>query len=424
MSSDTHIGNHRLAPETQMMRYGYDPALSEGSVKCPQFQTSTFVFKSAQEGKDFFNRQSGREPLPEGENSAGLIYSRFNNPVLEILEGRIALWDEAEECLVMGSGMAAISTTLLTLSKPGDVIVYTEPVYGGTDTLINSLLAQFQIRGVGFSSGEGVEGLGNALVTARKLGHVPIVHIETPDNPCNTLFDIEAAAGLLKEITAQRERRPILMVDNTMFGPLFQQPLKHGADLCLYSLTKYMGGHSDVLGGSCSGNHELISRIRSFRNTLGTTMDPNTAWMIMRSLETLKIRMQASAASAARIARYLLEHPMVESVNYTGFIEPGNPLHDVYARQCSGSGSTFSFNVKGDEAAAFRVLDAMKVAMLAVSLGGNETLVQHPASMTHSGVSMERRQQIGLYDSLIRISVGLENPDDIIADLAQALEAI
>lgn len=424
MSKNTHLGSRRLAPETQMMHYGYDPSLSEGSVKCPKFQTSTFVFKNAQEGKDFFNVASGRSPLPEGADTAGLIYTRFNNPVLEILEGRIALWDEAEDCLVTGSGMSAISTTLLALSRPGDVVVYSEPIYGGTDALINSILAEFQIQSVGFSSSEGEEGLLQAFAKAKQMGRVSVVLIETPDNPCNNLINIEAAAHLVEYQNSADQERPCLVVDNTMFGPLFQQPLKHGADICLYSLTKYMGGHSDVVGGSCSGDKNLITRIRGFRNILGTTMDPNTAWLIMRSLETLKVRMEASAASAEKVVSFLQQHPKVQRINYPGLLQPSDAQYDTYKKQCVGSGSTFSFTIDGDEQAAFRVLDSMKIAMLAVSLGGTETLVQHPASMTHSCVPEERREQIGVSDSLIRISVGLENSDDLIADLSQALEFI
>jgi len=424
MAKDTHLGNQRLSPETQMMHYGYDPKLSEGAVKCPQFQTSTFVFNSAQEGKDFFNYASGRVPLPEDAAQPGLIYTRFNNPVLEILEGRIALWDDAEDCLVTGSGMAAISTTLLALSQPGDVVIYSEPIYGGTDTLINSIMAQMNIKGVGFSTSDGIPGLLTAVEKAKNLGPVSCILVETPDNPINNLIDIAACREVVDGLQNSAGERTKLVVDNTMFGPVFQQPLNHGADLCLYSLTKYIGGHSDVVGGSCSGSKELVTRIRGFRNIMGTNMDANTAWLIMRSLETLKVRMEAESASAAKIVDYLLQHPMIKRINYPGLLTEADAQYAVYKKQCSGSGSTFSFEIDGDERAAFRVLDSMKIAMLAVSLGGTETLVQHPASMTHSGVPRERRAEIGITDNLIRISIGLENPRDIIADLEQALESL
>ena len=410
-----------FSPETLMMHHGYDPALSEGAVKCPKFQTSTFVFDSAQQGKDFFNYASGRKtPEHEGDEQS-LIYTRFNNPVLEILEGRIAIWDGAEDCLVTGSGMSAIATTLLALCRPGDVVVYSEPVYGGTDTLINSILSQMNIQGVGFSAQDGLAGLQQAVPIARDTGPVAAVLLETPDNPLNTMIDIAACRAICDTLHNADGERCKLIVDNTMCGPVFQQPLQHGADICLYSLTKYVGGHSDAVGGSCSGNKALISKIRGFRNIIGTTMDPNTAWLMMRSLETLKIRMEASSRSAEQVVQFLGAHPKVKSINHPSLLKEGSEQYAIFKKQCTGAASTFSFEIEGGEAEAFRVLDAMTIAMLAVSLGGTETLIQHPASMTHSSVPPERRAEIGISDSLIRLSVGLENPDDIIADLEQAL---
>ena len=418
-----HIGEHALAPESMMLHYGYDPKLSQGAVKCPQFQTSTFVFDSAAHGKDFFNYASGRVEVPEGVEP-GLIYSRFNNPVLEILEGRMALWDDAEDCLVTGSGMAAISTTILELSKPGDVVIYAEPIYGGTDTLLNSIMSQYHLQAVGFNSSEGDKGLAIAIAKAASLGPISVVLMETPDNPTNQMIDIAACKVLLDAVEQPDSNKPILAVDNTMYGPIFQQPLSLGADLCIYSLTKYVGGHSDILGGSCSGDKALINKIRAFRNILGTNMDAHTAWLVMRSLETLKIRMLASAEGAEQVVDYLQQHPLVEKIYYPGLLREGDPQYATFKKQCSGCSSTFSFTIKGGEQEAFKVLDAMQMAMLAVSLGGTETLVQHPASMTHSSVPEAHRAEIGITDNLIRISVGIENPADIIADLAQALDAI
>jgi methionine-gamma-lyase len=422
-SKKTHIGEHRLAPESMMLHHGYDPKLSEGAVKCPQFQTSTFVFDSAQHGKDFFNYASGRVDVPEGVEP-GLIYTRFNNPVLEILEGRMALWDGAEDCLVTGSGMAAISTTILALSKPGDVVIYAEPIYGGTDTLLNSVLCQYNLQSVGFNSSDGDKGLAVAIEQAETLGPISVVLMETPDNPTNQMIDIRACKDLLVNVDNKGADQPILVVDNTMYGPIFQQPLQLGADLCIYSLTKYVGGHSDILGGSCSGSKALINRIRGFRNIIGTNMDSHTAWLVMRSLETLKIRMSASAAGAEKVVEFLVEHPLVEKIYYPGLLTEQDEQYATFKKQCSGCASTFSFTIKGGEKEAFKVLDSMQMAMLAVSLGGTETLVQHPASMTHSSVEEHRRAEIGVTDNLIRISVGIENPLDIIADLAQALAMI
>lgn len=416
----SHIGDHPLKPESLMMGYGYDPQLSEGSIKCPNFQTSTFVFKSAEQGKDFFNVVSGRRPLEEGEQ-AGLVYSRFNNPTIEIAENRIAVWDGAEDCALTGSGMSAISTTLLTFSRPGDVVVYSEPIYGGTDTLINVILKQMGIQAIGYLSSEGTAGLERAIKEASTLGNISVVMLETPDNPTNNLLDIAACKVLMDELTQDQETSPVLAIDNTMLGPLWQKPLAHGADLCLYSLTKYVGGHSDLIGGSCSGNKALVSRIRKVRNSIGTTMDSNTAWLILRSLETLKIRMTAANDGARKVVDFLLTHDKVTRIDYPGLLKSDDPQYAIYQKQCTGAGSTFSFEVKGGEAEAFKVLNGLKLVKLAVSLGGTESLAQHPAAMTHSGVPKERREFIGITEGLIRISVGIEDADDIIADLAQAL---
>ena len=416
----THIGEHPLKADSLMMGYGYDPQLSEGSIKCPNFQTSTFVFKSAEQGKDFFNLVSGRRQLKDGEQ-AGLVYSRFNNPTLEIAENRIAIWDQAEDCIVTGSGMSAISTTLFTFSRPGDVVVYSEPIYGGTDTLVNVVLKQMNIQSVGYLSSEGSLGLKQALDKAKALGSISVVMLETPDNPTNNLIDIAECKKIIDDATIDQVSKPVLAIDNTMMGPVWQQPLAHGADLCIYSLTKYVGGHSDLIGGSCSGSKALISRIRKVRNSIGTTMDSNTAWLILRSLETLKIRMQAAADGAKKVVGYLQSHDKVSRIDFPGLLKKGDAQYDIYQKQCTGAGSTFSFEVDGGEEGAFAVLNKLKLVKLAVSLGGTESLAQHPAAMTHSGVPKDRRAVIGITEGLIRISVGIEDAEDIIADLSQAL---
>ena len=416
----THIGEHPLKADSLMMGYGYDPQLSEGSIKCPNFQTSTFVFKSAEQGKDFFNLVSGRRQLKDGEQ-AGLVYSRFNNPTLEIAENRIAIWDQAEDCIVTGSGMSAISTTLFTFSQPGDVVVYSEPIYGGTDTLVNVVLKQMNIQSVGYLSSEGSLGLKQALDKAKALGSISVVMLETPDNPTNNLIDIAECKKIIDDATIDQVSKPVLAIDNTMMGPVWQQPLAHGADLCIYSLTKYVGGHSDLIGGSCSGSKALVSRIRKVRNSIGTTMDSNTAWLILRSLETLKIRMQAAADGAKKVVGYLQSHDKVSRIDFPGLLKKGDAQYDIYQKQCTGAGSTFSFEVDGGEEGAFAVLNKLKLVKLAVSLGGTESLAQHPAAMTHSGVPKDRRAVIGITEGLIRISVGIEDAEDIIADLSQAL---
>ena len=413
------VDGHRLRPETLMMGYGYDPQLSEGALKCPIFHTSTFVFESAEAGKAYFELAYGlRRPKPREES--GLIYSRINNPDLQVLEERLCLWDEAESGLVFSSGMSAIATTLLTYLRPGDWVAHSQPVYGGTDYLLHKVLPQFGIRRMGFAAGSR-EGLDHAVETAAAQGPLRMIFMETPANPTNALVDIAACAERARSV-ATSEARPLVVVDNTFLGPLWQHPLSSGADLVLYSLTKYIGGHSDVIAGAALGSEKVIGPVRGIRTILGTMTDPMTGWLVMRSLETLKLRMTSSMKNARYVAEFLRQHPKVRQVHYLGFLCEGTEQHDVYQRQCRAPGSTFSFEIEGGEAEAFRVLNALEVAKLAVSLGGTETLAEHPASMTHADVPVDERDRMGITDGLIRISVGIEHPEDIIADLAQALE--
>jgi methionine-gamma-lyase len=406
-----------------MMGYGYDPALSEGSVKCPIFQTSTFVFKTAQDGKDFFQLAYGlREANPAEE--PGLIYSRLNNPDLQILEERLTLWDGAEDGLAFSSGMAAISTTLLTFLRPGDVLVHSEPVYGGTEYLIEKVLPQFGVRHEAFGAFRGAASLEAAVARGAAQGRVGVVFIETPANPTNDLVDIAEAARVAAGLAGPDGRRPLVVVDNTFLGPLWQQPIACGADLVVYSLTKYVGGHSDLVAGACLGTEALVDQVRTMRTVLGTISDPHTGWLIMRSLETLKLRMTSSMKNARYVAEFLNDHPKVGAVHYLGFLDEGCPQAAIYRKQCHAPGSTFSFELHGGEEEAFRLLNHLKLARLAVSLGGTETLVQHPATMTHADVPADRLAEMGVSPAMLRISVGIENPEDVIADLAQALEAV
>jgi methionine-gamma-lyase len=222
----------------------------------------------------------------------------------------------------------------------------------------------------------------------------------------------------------QGGERPLVTVDNTFLGPVFQRPLRHGADLVMYSLTKYIGGHSDLVAGAIVGSRKVVQPVRQLRSAVGSQLDPNSAWMIMRSMETLSLRMHRASANAELVAKYLRHEDKVTSVNYLGFLEPDDPRYAVFERQCGSAGSTFAFSVRGGEAEAFRFLDALQVIKLAVSLGGTESLISHPASTTHSGVPKDTRDRLGITDALIRISVGIEHPDDLIADLDQALAAI
>jgi methionine-gamma-lyase len=415
------IGKRTIAAETQMMGFGYDPHLSEGALKPPIFLTSTFVFKTAQEGKDFFDYSSGRKQPPAGK-VAGLVYSRFNNPNLEVLEDRLALWDGAESAAVFSSGMSAIVTAILAYVRPGDVLLHSQPLYGGTETMIGTVLSTLGVSSQPFADGMDIQAIRSAAELAMAKGRVSVIFLETPANPTNALVDFSAVARVADQIAARQQGlRPVIMNDNTFLGPVFQQPLRHGVDLAIYSLTKYVGGHSDLVAGGVTGSTNKMKAVRALRGAIGTQLDANSSWMLLRSMETMALRMERSADNARKIADWLLLHPKIAAVNYLGHLSAGEARFSVHKRQSSSAGSTFGFVVKGGEVEAFRLLDAVQIIKLAVSLGGTETLISHPASTTHSGVPVALRNQLGVTDGLIRISVGIENADDLIADLEQAL---
>jgi methionine-gamma-lyase len=405
-----------------MMGYGYRPELSEGSIKPPLFLTSTFVFNTAEEGKAFFELAYGLRKKDPGEEM-GLIYSRLNNPDLEILEDRLTLWDGAAAAAVFESGMAAISTTLLTFLTPGDVILFSEPVYGGTDYLLKHILPRFGIRPVGVLANGGAAAFEQAVMDSTVRQHVRMIYIETPANPTNALVDIAACAELARRLS-QPDRQVVVAVDNTFLGPLWQHPLQHGADIVIYSATKYIGGHSDLIAGVALGSKSFVNQIKGFRTILGTMASPMTGWMLLRSLETLKLRMTSQMKNARYVADFLADHPKIERVHYLGHLSPDSPEHALYRRQCVAPGSMISFELVGGEREAFRFLNALQLFRLAVSLGGTESLAEHPASMTHSDVDPEERIEMGITANMVRLSIGVEHPEDLIADLEQALAAV
>lgn len=419
--SKTHIGNHALHPETQMLNYGYDPELSEGAVKPPVFLTSTFVFKSAEEGRDFFDYVSGRKEPPEG-TAAGLVYSRFNHPNSEIVEDRLAVYERTESGALFSSGMSAIATTLLAFVKPGDCILHSQPLYGGTETLLARKFADLDVAAVGFSDGVDEASVAAAAKAAMAKGRVSVILIETPANPTNSLVDVALMRRTADAIGKEQGHTPIVVCDNTLLGPVFQRPIEHGADISVYSLTKYVGGHSDLIAGAALGSKAVMKLVKALRGAIGTQLDPHSCWMLGRSLETLSIRMEKANANAKAVADFLKTHPAIESIHYLPYHDPQSPTGKVFARQCSGAGSTFSFDIKGGQPASFRFLNALSIFKLAVSLGGTESLASHPATMTHSGVPVEVRQRIGVLESTIRLSIGIEHPDDLIADLKVALD--
>jgi methionine-gamma-lyase len=417
--SPTQIGNHKLKAQTLMLGYGFDPELSEGSLKPPIFLTSTFVFENAAAGKRFFEGVTGKRP----GGAEGLIYSRFNGPNQEILEDRLAVWEEADDALAFSSGMAAIATLLLTFVRPGDCVVHSGPLYAATETLIAKILSQFGVSWVDFPAGATREEIDAVLGGGKEKGRVSLIYLESPANPTNQLVDVEAVRAAV-DAAFPADQRPPIAIDNTFLGPLWAKPLSQGADLSIYSLTKYVGGHSDLVAGALVGNQKLIDQARMIRNTIGTICDPNTAWMLLRSLETLELRMARAGENAAKVCDFLKSHPKVEKIGYLGFLEKGSRQADIFARHCTGAGSTFSLYLKGGETEAFAFLDNLIIANLAVSLGGTETLASAPAAMTHLSVPEERKKQLDITPNLLRISIGCEDPDDLIADFANALNSV
>lgn len=416
------IRNRELHPETQMMSYGYDPFLSEGAVKPPVFLTSTFAFRTAEDGAAFFDVVAGRKPAPQ-DTGAGLVYSRFNHPNLEIVEDRLALLDGAEAAAVTSSGMAAIGMVFLTFLRPGDQIVHSTPLYGGTETLIRKILPEWGVGGQPFTDGLSRSEMEAALEAAAARGKVALFYIETPANPTNALIDLLAVGQALAAFERRHGYRPLSACDNTMLGPIFQHPIRDGIDLSVYSLTKYVGGHSDLVAGGVTGRSELIRRLRLMRGAFGAQLDPHSSWMIARSMETLVLRMRRAAQTGGRVARWLAENRIrkVQVLHPEHIADPA--YQQVYRRQCGGPGSTFSFVLEGGQDTAFRFINALTLFKSAVSLGGTESLICHPASTTHSGVPEDVRRQVGVSEGLIRMSIGLEHEDDLIADLENALRA-
>lgn len=407
-------------PETLALGYGYDPFRSEGALKPPVFLTSTFQFRSAEEGKRSFELAYGLRP-PGASEVPGLIYSRLNNPNLQIFEERLAVWDGMEKGAVFASGMAAISTSLLALLSPGDHVISSAPVYGGTHFLFEHVLPRFGIHVTQVQAGNDTPRLMREAAERAGADKVRMLYLETPANPSNALVDIRGVADVAKELGAKYSRRVVTGVDNTFLGPVFQRPAKFGADLVFYSATKFIGGHSDLVAGVVTGPHDLIDPIVTMRTILGTVANPFSGWLLLRSLETVSVRMRRQAKSAHRLAELLARHPAVAAVHYPGLLAEGDPQRDIYDRQCTGAGSLISFEMKGGEEAAVRALNRFEIARLAVSLGGTETLVEHPKTMTHADVPPEDLARLGVNGGLIRMSVGLEHLTDLKRDLEDAL---
>ena len=408
-------------PESEMMGSAYDPHLSEGSAKVPIFQTSTFVFKNAEEGKAHFHIAYGLREKAKDE-SMSLAYSRINNPNAEIAEDRLKLWDKAEACALFQSGMAAITTTLLELTRPDTLILHSSPLYGGTDHFIEQVLPKYNIKSMYFDSFDSIDSIIEKKEKKFPGIEVSLVYIESPANPTNSIVDIKKCREITDHYSSKE--KVYLAIDNTFMGPIFSQPIDFGADVVLYSATKYIGGHSDLVAGAACGSKEVISRLKTMRVFMGNMASPFTSWLILRSLETLKIRMEKSAKNADEIAKILNKHPKISKVHFLGLIDKLSKEYKVYKEQYSSNGGMISFDIKGGEKEAFKFLDSLKLVKLAVSLGGTESLACHPYSMTHADVSIETKNKISMGESLVRLSIGIEDPDDLIYDINKALDSV
>jgi cystathionine gamma-synthase/methionine-gamma-lyase len=412
-----------LHRNTQTVAAGYDAKAHHGSIKPPLFSTSTFAYHSAQHAKDVHARYFSATPPETGADPA-YIYARLDNPNMAMLQARLAVLDGAEDAAVFNCGMAAINAITQAFLRPGDTVLHTKPIYGGTDSLLYAHLTQFGITPFGITDALDADSIRAAAQAAASHGRLALAMVETPANPTSGIADIALIADIAAEIGERQGHKPMVAVDNTFLGPFQQNPLAHGADLCMTSLTKYAGGHSDLLAGGVSGAAAPIHKLKQLRTVLGSHLDAHTSWMVLRSLETMHLRTERAGENARSIAEFLRAHPAISSVNYVGFTDPESRAGKVFARQCRGAGSTFTFKIRGGEHAAFRMLDRLRVLHMAVSLGGTETLICHSATTTHFNVPAERRLDVGIDDNSLRISVGVEHIDDLIEDLRQALESV
>jgi methionine-gamma-lyase len=407
-----------VRPPTAVLTSGFDPRLSVGSARPAVFRSSTYVFSSPEAAERAFSIALGRSRVAEGE-SVDLIYSRLSHPNAEILEDHVVPLERgATEAAAFNSGMAAISTLFLTTCPPGSSFIYTVPIYGGTHHLVHQLLEPLGLKPIPVVAGD-TEAMIAAIKTAANLR---LVFLETPANPTLVMTDIEAAAGA----AASRgdKDRPLVAVDNTFLGPVFQHPLEHGADLAVYSATKYLAGNSDMLGGVILGRDaELIATLRGLRAILGNILQPDECWMLDSRLPTVGLRMHHQSKSAERIVEAIVEHRRITRLFYPTRLTDKEQVV-ISERQARGPGAIFAFEVKGGKPAAFDFLRRLRIARNAVSLGGVETLACHPATTTHSEMSPSELTQFGITDGLVRISVGVEDWRDLLADFKSALDAL
>jgi len=367
-----------------------------GSVVTPIYQTSTFAFAKAEDARRAVTGESGK-----------YVYTRWDNPTTARLERKLASFEGAEDAAFFSSGMASISTSVLAFLKAGDHVVSIRDVYGGTFELMNKILPRFGVRSTLVET-EDQRAMNRSIEPNTKL-----VYIETPTNPTLKVVDIAKAARIAHRVGA------LLFVDSTFGSPINQKPLELGADIVLHSATKYLNGHADVTAGAAAGDRRKIATIKRLRRDLGGTLDPHAAWLILRGMKTMAIRVRAQNENAMALAEFLSKHKKVKAVHYPGLKD--HPQHVLAGEQMSGYGGMLSFELNGSMEDAKRLTERLRVALLAASLGGVETLVSQPSIMTHTQLTVSERAKTGIPESLIRLSVGIEDKEDLIADFKQAL---
>jgi methionine-gamma-lyase len=386
--------------DTACIHAGQEPDKLFGGVSVPIFQSSTFAFEDADQGAARF---SGKDD--------GYKYTRIGNPTTSALENCIAELEGGAAGLATATGMAAISTVFMTFLGAGKHAVSTGSVYGPTRTLLEKELKRFGVEST-FVNTANLEEVKGAIKS-----NTTMIYVETPANPTLAITDIAAVAEIAHKAGL------LLVVDNTFCSPVLQNPLKLGADIVLHSMTKFINGHSDVVAGMLVAKDvELRKKMHQVLCQIGGTIDPHQAWLVLRGVKTLALRVKTAQANALRLAQELEKHPKIEWVKYPGL--PSHPQHELAKKQMNGFGAMISFELKGGVKAGKTVMDSVSLSTLAVSLGGIESLIQHPASMTHASMGADARAQAGISDGLVRLSVGCEDYEDIKADIWQALDRI
>ncbi|MBM3918371.1 MAG: methionine gamma-lyase [Sphingomonadales bacterium] len=410
-----------MKPSTELIDGHYLPSNSRNAVKMPLYLSSNYVFNSAQEAKELFQQKGvqSEENDNDHEKPAGMIYSRLEHPNLILAESRLAAYEGADAALFFESGMAAISTLFMGMLAPGDTVLHTSPLYGGTDQLLRGLLQRWGVHLMEYAPHESMEEIIARIEGMKNTPSIRMIYVETPANPTLQTVDFGQVMELKARIGRLTSRLPVTSCDNTLLGPVFQKPLQHGIDIGIYSATKFLGGHSDLIAGALVCSRDTANLLRGVRSQMGGTASPHTSWLITRSMETLELRMEASQRNAVQIVEFLKGQPQVQQLFYPGLLPADHPHHG----QASGNGSLLSFELRGGQTAAFRFLDSLGLIRHAVSLGGTESMACHSATTTHSNVPAEIRQIYGVSDGLIRLSVGIEHVEDLIADLRQALKA-